>query len=407
MLAELYPRAHARFSALPLLGSQVEDFVVWLDSHGYPRIPIRMRVREMPRLDARLRRRGIRRLADVSAADLLRFAPSDSQDDIERNALVRSLVRFLDERHLLAPHQSTASEQLAAAYEAHLDWVRGLARSTLRQHGKTSLAFLDFVGFDREPDVLRRLGPQEVEAFVAATGGRVSRASLQHTVGQLRCFLRFLASRGEVALGLDVSIDTPRIYRGEHLPRALPWDTVRAFLAAIDRTSLQGRRDYAIFVLIATYGLRSSEVAALRLDDLEWRAARIRVPRPKVATPLMLPLTDEAGDALHDYLRNGRPQFPHREVFLRVRAPIGPIATTTVVEAFQRWTHFGGLPITQQGPHCLRHSLAVHLLRQGTPLKTIGDLLGHRSLDSTSVYLRLHVSDLRDAALDLPKEVDS
>ena len=143
------------------------------------------------------------------------------------------------------------------------------------------------------------------------------------------------------------------------------------------------------------------------MDDIEWRAGRLRVPRPKTKTPIVLPLTEEIGAALLDYLRHARPNLPHREVFLRVRAPAGPLAPTAVTEAFQGWSRRGALSIPYQGPHCLRHSLAVHLLRRGTSLKAIGDLLGHRSAESTCVYLRLHVDDLRDAALDLPKEARS
>jgi len=208
-----------------------------------------------------------------------------------------------------------------------------------------------------------------------------------------------------VPLGLDSLIDTPRLYRGEKLPRSLPWETVQAFLAAIDRSTPKGRRDYAMFLLAATYGLRTSEIAALRLDDIEWRARRLRVPRPKTQTPIVLPLTEEVGAALLDHLRHTRPEPPRREVFRRFRAPAGPILPTAVTNAFQCWSRRSGLAIPYQGPHCLRHSLAVHLLRQGTSLKAIGDLLGHRSAESTCVYLRLHVEDLRDAALDLPQEV--
>jgi integrase len=180
---------------------------------------------------------------------------------------------------------------------------------------------------------------------------------------------------------------------------------VRAFLGAIDRSTPKGRRDYAMFLLVATYGLRTCEVAALRLDHFEWRAARIRVPRPKAGTPIVLPLTEDVGAAVLDYLRHARPDLPHRALFLRVRAPAGPIKPTAVTNAFQTWSRRSAVPIPYQGPHCLRHSLAVHLLRQRTSLKAIGDLLGHRSAESTCVYLRLHVDDLRDAALDLPKEV--
>jgi site-specific recombinase XerD len=162
-----------------------------------------------------------------------------------------------------------------------------------------------------------------------------------------------------------------------------------------------------MFILISTYGLRTSEVAHLRLEDICWRAEQLRIARSKTCSRLTLPLTTEVGACLLDYLRHGRPQTIHRQVFLRVRAPAGPLRPTAVTEAFQGWVRRSGLPIPYQGPHCLRHSLAVHLLRRGAPLKTIGDLLGHRSIESTCVYLRLHVEDLRDVALDLPREVDS
>lgn len=232
------------------------------------------------------------------------------------------------------------------------------------------------------------------------------RGTLQHIVGYLRSFLRYLAGRGMVLARLDESLDTPRLYRGEKLPRALPWDVVERFLTAIDRATPMGKRDYAMFLLIATYGVRSCEVAGLTLDDVEWRAGRLRVPRSKTKSTLLLPLTDGVAAALADYIRNARPALRHRQLFLRVRAPAGPIKPTAVSEAFQGWTRRSGLPIPYQGPHCLRHSLAIRLLRQGAGLKAIGDLLGHRSLGSTCVYLRLHVEDLRAVALGLPAEAE-
>jgi integrase/recombinase XerD len=405
MLAKIYPRFHARFAALPLLGPHLDGFVVWLCSQGYPRLPIRLRIRETRRLEARLRRRGVHGLGVVSFSQFLAFLPPASRGDVYLAALVRTLAQYFDERNLFARFPATAHEQMIVAYRAHLGRVRGLADSTVAQHCYTASELLTFLNFDGDHAVLRRVGPRQIEEFVRVAGARICRASLQHTVAQLRSFLRFLASRDQVAGGLDSSIDTPRLYRGEQLPRSLPWETVQAFLGAIDRSTPKGRRDYAMFLLIATYGLRTSEVAALRLDDVEWRAGRIRVPRPKTQTPIVLPLTEEVGAALLDYLRNGRPDLPRREVFLRVRAPAGPILPTAVTNAFQDWS--GTLAIPYQGPHCLRHSLAVHLLRQGTSLKAIGDLLGHRSAESTCVYLRLHVDDLRDAAIDLPQEARS
>lgn len=405
MLVQIYPRFHARFSSLPLLGPYLDGFVLWLRSRGYSELPIRLRIRETPRVEALLRRRRVRSVGDVSAAELLKFAPPHSQDDVYLAAVVRSLASYLDEQGVLSVPVPTPSTTVIAAYRSHLERVRGLAESTITHHSATASELLACLSVDSKPTALAQLGSHQIEAFIRAAGARICRASLQHTVAHLRSFLRFLGSRGDVVRGLDSSIDTPRLYRGEQLPRSLPWETVRAFLAAIDRSTPMGKRDYAIFLLIATYGLRTSEIAALRLDDLEWRAGRLRVPRPKVKCPLDLPLTDEVGAAILTYVRHARPSLPLREVFLRVRAPEGPLAPTAVTEAFQGWTRRSGLSIPYQGPHCLRHSLAVHLLRQGVPLKTIGDLLGHRSIESTSVYLRLHVTDLRDAALDLPREV--
>jgi len=202
--------------------------------------------------------------------------------------------------------------------------------------------------------------------------------------------------------GLDTQIDTPRLYREERLPRALPWETVRALLCSVNRSTPVGLRDYAMLLLIATYGLRTSEVVGLTLEAIEWRAKRLRVHQCKTAAPLWLPLTDAVGDSLTEYLRNGRPSVPYREVFVRHRTPPGVLMGSGVTNAFQAWARRSGLEIPFHGPHCLRHSYAVHLLRQGVSLKTIGDVLGHRSPESTCVYLRLSVEDLRGVALGLP-----
>jgi integrase/recombinase XerD len=402
MLAEIYPRDHARYEALPLLGPHLDGFVEWLLSKHYPRLPIRLRVRAAQQLDALLRQQGVRQLGDLSAEDLLAFAPMHSQDDVYRAALVHSLTRYLEEKAVLAPPRSTPTLELTASYGTYLESVRGLSIPTVKHHAATVRELLRHLGDDRLADRLRALNGRVIEGFLQAMAERLGRESLQHTVAHLRSFLRFLAARGLGPAGLDTRIDTPRVYRGERLPRSLSWETVLALLRAIDRSTPMGRRDYAMFLLVVTYGLRSCEVVSLRLDDIGWRDGRLRVPRPKVRAPLVLPLTPEVGGAVLAYLRDGRPALSHREVFLRVRAPAGTLKPTALTEAFQGWVRRAGLPIPFQGPHCLRHSLAIHLLRQGTPLKTIGDLLGHRSAESTCVYLRLHVEDLRDVALDLP-----
>jgi integrase len=163
-----------------------------------------------------------------------------------------------------------------------------------------------------------------------------------------------------------------------------------------------GLRDYAIFFLIATYGLRACDILALTLDDFRWRQGELHITQRKTGYPLVLPLTDAAGEAVLHYLRDGRPQSSCRHLFLRVRAPMGPLKSTAINDAFEACYQRSGLRRPHTGVHCLRHSYALHLLRLGVSLKTIGDVLGHQSTESTCVYLRLDVEDLRQVALELP-----
>lgn len=406
MLAEIYPRYHTRYRSLPVLGPYLDGFVDWLKDKGYPQLPIRLRVRAAGQLDTELRARGVADVSELTPTELLAYGPRHSREDVYRSAVVHSFRSYLGELDVLAPAPHTPSLRLVAAYRRHLEGVRGFAPSTVKHHAAIIGQLLAFIGYDDDADRLSTLDRRDIETFLEALSRRRCRASLQHDIAYLRSFLRFLRGQGMIDAELGEQIDTPRVYRDERLPRSIPWHTVRALLDSIDRSSAMGRRDYAMLLLVATYGLRACEVVALALDDIDWRAERLRVRRSKVQGALELPLTPEAGAAVIDYLRDGRPDLPYREVFLRVRAPAGTLKPTAVTETFQGCVRRSGLPIQFQGAHCLRHSLAVHLLRQGTSLKHIGDLLGHRSPESTCVYLRLQTEDLRDVALPLPSAAD-
>lgn len=418
MLAELYPRMHRRFTSLPVFGLVMDAFAAWLVAQGYSGDRVREYCCTVRRLDRQLARQGVRRLPTLTRRRLRACAPIDSQDDPDRAALVRLLERFFEQTARFPPLVPTVRERQVAGYAAYLRDVRGFASSTVRQHCQTTTALLQFLR--ATPERLTCLTAQDLEAFLRHRGPRLARVSLQHEVAHLRAFVRFLAVRGEGPVGLDRTIDTPRVYRDEQLPRALPWETVLALLMAIDQQTSVGRRDYAMFLLIATYGLRACEVVGLTLDDLDWRGRRVHVRQRKTGAVLWLPLTDEVGTALVAYLRHARPRLTVRtdrrapatfadpacacrEVFVRARTPGGPLKPTAITEAFQACSRRSGLPITCQGVHCLRHSYAVHLLRSGVSLKAIGDMLGHRTFESTCVYLRLAVDDLREVALPMPK----
>ena len=404
MIKELFPQAHVRLTPLPLLGPLLEDFAAWLVAKGLSLNSVRNRIRKAPEFETVLVRHGGFQANRLTKHQLLALGPPSARDDMHSLSLVRSLADYLGERGLLAVPAPTPSERLLETYQKHLLEVRGLAASTVRRHIRLSRELLAFLEFDDRPETLCELGAPRLEGFVKAIAPRLGRAALQGAVSAVRVFVRFLASSSESAPGLDRCLALPRVYLAERLPRALPWETVRAFLAAIDRTAPTGRRDYAMLLMAATYGLRRSEIASLRLDDIRWHEAAFSIQRPKVRTPIHLPLTGEVGTALLDYLRYERPATAFREVFMRSRRPVAPLSPAGISGAFVLWRQRSGLDIGSSGPHCLRHSLAVHLLRQNTPLKTIGDLLGHRNPRSTMSYLRLSVEDLRDAALELPCE---
>ena len=404
MLRSLLPRAYHRFLSLPVLGPIVDGFDDWLAANGYTLRSRKDAIHMLRHMDADLRRHHVREVAGLThpvlhdcRRALLKTYPS-------RSGTVRALERYLITNGLLADGRSATPHSPASIlieeYANYLHEVRGLTLPTVSNRRYTAQCFLQHL--DGEGIALKDVQLGHVESYITKTGQRVSRPTLQHDISALRGFLRFLAIEGRVREGLASEIDTPRVYRLEQLPRALPWETVRALLRSIERTSHMGLRDYAMFLLIATYGLRVSEVAAITLDDIHWRQGSLRIQQSKTSSPLELPLTNEVSSAIVKHLKRTPPPSPYRRIFMRMRAPIGVLKPAAIANAFRSLVRKSDLSIPFQGPHCLRHSFAVHLLKNGTPLKTIGDILGHRTAASTSTYLRLATEDLREAPLPVP-----
>lgn len=406
MLRSLFPRAHRRFLSLPLLGLVADGFDEWLMVNGYTQVSRKNSIRILPHVDAALRHRRVKEVVDITHAVLhdcwrtvLKAHPFETRT-------VRTLERYLAANGSIADGKSATetsrASMLIEEYANYLREVRGFAASTISHHRDTTQCFLQHL--NEEKIALKKIRGPHIESYVTKVSKRLSQPSLQHDIGALRGFLRFLAIDDRVPAGLANQIDTPRIHQLEKLPRALRWETVRALLRSIDRTSAMGLRDYAMFLLIATYGLRTSEVVAITLDDVCWRQGRLRIHQHKTSSPLELPLTNEVSVALVNHLKRTPSPPPYRRIFLRMRAPIGVLKRTAVKGAFRSLVRKSGLSIPFQGPHCLRHSLAVYLLKSGTPLKTIGDILGHRSAVSTSTYLRLATGDLREVPLPVPRK---
>jgi integrase len=190
--------------------------------------------------------------------------------------------------------------------------------------------------------------------------------------------------------------DRARSLRAEEVQRVL--EVTR------EDASPAGLRDYAILMLLATYGLRAAEIVRLRLDDIDWRRDVLRVHHSKTGTYSELPLLGGPGEAVLRYLEKGRPPSAHREVFLRIQAPHRPFKHGSILNCVTsaRLRAAGITPQGRKGPHAFRHARAVSLLHSGVPLKVIGDLLGHRSAAATAEYLKLATKDLRAIGLELP-----
>ncbi len=202
----------------------------------------------------------------------------------------------------------------------------------------------------------------------------------------LRSFLQYARYRGDIRLDLAAAIPPVANWSMTSIPRAIPPDQVHQLLASIDRRTAIGRRDYAILLLLARLGLRASEVVLLELNDIDWQAGCFSV-RSKGGRCTELPLPNDVGKAIAEYLQYGRPRSASRRVFLRGRAPIrgflGPSAIGSLVRnSLKR----AGINAPTKGAHQFRHALATQMLRHGASLTEIGEVLGHRSPETTKIY---------------------
>ena len=384
----------------------MDKALAWFRRHGYTESTIKLRLDGISHLVRWLQRRRGPTLKKLTQDDL----SLAHENFLGRNDRVASathtLACFFREEHLIPEGKSarpSASERQLIAHVVYLREMRGMAASTIEWHQMHLRFFLRFLKFDEQPSIIHTIRLDQVEAFLRQAARTNNRFSLQHIVAVLRCFLQRQHAQGILRRPLHEQIDTARTYRLEQLPRALPWEQVKALLRSIDRTQPEDQRDFTLLYLAARYGLRGGELVRLTLDDIDWRAGILHVQQTKTKQTLQLPLTDEAGEILTRYLKSSRPQSSFRELFLRRKAPMGPLTSTAVYDILQQRIRSSGLDIPPVGCHTMRHSLAVHLLRRGVALGTIGEVLGHRDTESTGVYLRLAVEDLREVGLPVPE----
>jgi integrase/recombinase XerD len=204
---------------------------------------------------------------------------------------------------------------------------------------------------------------------------------------------------------LGKAIESPRRYRLSNLPRSISWSEVEQMLRNVDRRSAVGKRDYAILLLLVTYGLRAREVGALTLDDIDWKRDRLHIRARKAGHSTAYPLSPQVGEALLDYLKQGRPETTARAVFFRAHAPYTPLSYVAVSMRAKWYLRKAGINVPRPGSHTLRHTCVQRLVDSGFSLKTIGDFIGHRTPDATKIYAKVNVQALREVALGDGEEI--
>jgi site-specific recombinase XerD len=278
----------------------------------------------------------------------------------------------------------------------------GVSPSTARGDVRYVSEFIKFLRKrGRRPDAVRIV---DVDAFVAACCLRMTLKTVAGVCSSLRAFLRCRLAIGRLRHDLARSVVGPRIRTGDRPPRAMPWKDVQRLLRAIDVRAQLGRRDFAMLLTMATYGMGAGEVLGLRVDDVDWRTRTLRVRRPKTETAIVLPLLDPIARALADYMRRERP--PHataREIFVSRQMPYPRLtAASAIRHRLVKHATAAGLKATFLGTHVLRHSHACRQIESGAPSKVVSDILGHRRPSSTSAYVRVAVDRLRGLALPVP-----
>lgn len=295
--------------------------------------------------------------------------------------------------------------RLTPAVERFVLWMRenGYAETTIHTHERVARRFLDSAASYGLEDTAS-LDASHISNFIMEITGH--RGKVSYELNSLRVFFRYLHRNGMTTKNPGLFIPASnRLRIREHLPAVWKEEDVSAILQCVDRGNPVGKRDYAMILLAVRLGLRGSDIKKLCFSDIDWEKETLTVTQQKTKELLILPLTNEIGMALIDYLREGRPVSSEPHVFLALRAPYQPLSRDNHLhQVLNKYIRRSGIVLyadQAHGMHSLRHTLASALLEQGTPLPVISGILGHRDSNTTMEYLRISVEQLRSCTLEM------
>jgi integrase/recombinase XerD len=395
--------SRARLEISGPLAPYEAGFTKWLGHKGYAPTVVRTHQRRVIHLSKWMQAAGI---------DIVEFGPATVDAFIAAQSAVgrfpgwkagswAALLEYL--RSIGVPLAdrpatvATAADVVLAQYAEYEATERGLAARSIMRNVNAIRPFVECRMRDCQHG-LEQLTASEITAFVVEQSRRAPRA-LGHLVPALRSLLRYLHVTGVTPVGLANAVPTMARWKLAGLPKALPDDQVRALLASCDPETEVGQRDRAILTVLSRLGLRTGEVAALRLEDIDWRRGELIItgkgPRCE-----RLPLPSDVGEAIVSYLTNWRPKTDARHVFVCVHAPHDPMFRNTVTNVVARAARRAGLGVVHA--HRLRHSAATAMLGAGASLEEIGQVLRHRDALTTTLYAKVDVVSLRRIARPWP-----
>jgi site-specific recombinase XerD len=389
-----FPSTLARYRLAPLLAER-ERFLQHCAQQGHPRSSLEkiawfLRIAaESPIASQRIVRR----------ADLDRMTRPYCAST--RPALIhvaKQWFAFMGRPHIEAMPEARFAEELIA-FETFMREERGLSPVTIKTRREQLLPFFDRLASGYRVHSLEQMTVRDIDRyFIEQSRNGWSRASLATLAGTLRSFFHYAEAHKWCRSGLAAAIDAPTLYAQEGLPRGPDWKQVQGLLARIQGDDPVSMRDRAVVMLLAIYGLRCGEVAALRLEDLDFENELIHITRSKQRRTQQYPLIGTVGDALLHYLQQARPRCDCRSVFLTIKAPRRPLSASSI-SAVVRWRlRAMGVQGVPCGAHGLRHACAKHLLAKGFTFKQVGDQLGHRRASATSFYAKVDLKGLQEVA---------
>lgn len=401
------------------IGPEIERYVDWLSGHGYRARNVPRRVPVLVAFGEFTRARGAETVQDLPGhveafvAERVARCARARRDGVVGPTLAKE-VRGPVEQMLtvvLPGFEGTGRRRrrlpFAGALPGFFEYLvaeRGLrpaAVASYRHHLDRFEAYLARVGAG-----VGEVSPALLSAFVTErSAAGLAKTTVREGCGVLRVFLRYAHREGVLGRDLSGTVEWPQAYRLATIPRSITWSEVDRVLACVDRRTPCGKRDYAILLLLVIYGLRGREVAALRLDDIDWKRERLAVPERKAGHSTAFPLSPPVGDAIVDYLRHGRPVTTDRHLFMRSLAPVRPLGAAGLSACARRYLLLAGVDVPRPGSHTLRHTCVQRLVDAEFSLKEIGDFVGHRSAASTEVYAKVAIESLRQVSLGDGEEV--